>query len=84
MSKKLLYAFSMTVQVAQEFYRRVEEYKADTPADREAILVQMVHEGLIRDVVVTERSREQYVADLQKNFNVLDVSKKKKGKKSHE
>lgn len=70
----MLYAFTMTLEAAEEFYRRVEQYDAITSADRNAILAQMVQEGLIQGVTATNRSREEYVQDLQKNFSVLDTS----------
>lgn len=57
----MLYAFTMTLDAAEEFYRRAEQYEAITSADRNAILVQMVQEGLIKSVTATERSREEYV-----------------------
>ncbi len=70
----MLYAFQMDVATAQEFYRRCEEYKADTEKERHAILVQMVHEGLIKGVTATERTKEEYVQDLKRNFSVLDTT----------
>lgn len=72
---KLLYAFSMSIETAQEFYRRVQQYEALTEEDRNAILIQMVQEGLITDLTVTERSKEQYISDLAKNFRVLELKK---------
>lgn len=70
----MLYAFTMTLDAAEEFYRRVEQYEAITSTDRNAILAQMVQEGLIQGVTATNRSREEYVQDLQKNFSVLDTA----------
>lgn len=69
----MLYAFQMDVETAQEFYRRCEQYEAETEKERHAILIQMAHEGLIRGVTATERTKEEYVADLKKNFNILDT-----------
>lgn len=68
----MLYAFQMNVETAMEFYRRVEQYEANTEKERHAILIQMVQEGLIKGVTATERTKQEYVSDLKKNFNVLD------------
>lgn len=68
----MLYAFQMDTNTAMEFYRRVDAYAANTEEERHSILIQMVHEGLIKGVTATERTKEQYVNDLKRNFNVLD------------
>ncbi len=65
--------FTMTYEVAEEFYARCKKRKAETEEERTAILVEMAREGLLMGVSQTERTREEYVEDLSKEFNVLDV-----------
>lgn len=74
----MLFAFSMPVEIAMEFYQRVEERKARTEDERNAILFEMVEEGLIKDITITERSKEKYIEDLNHNFNVLKIDSKDK------
>ena len=69
-----MFSFHMDVDTACEFYRRAGEAKADTEEARTKILIQMVEEGLIKTVTQTNRTKEQYVADLAKNFEVLDLT----------
>lgn len=71
----MLFAFTLDSESLDEFFRRVDEYKAESKEDKDAILIQMVQEGIIKDVTVTERSKEQYVKDLSKNFKILQVNK---------
>lgn len=66
-------AFSMTPETAMEFYRRAAEQGAKTEAERVMILCQMAEEGLMTRVVHTDRTKDQYVADLAKNFDILDL-----------
>lgn len=68
----MLFAFSMDILTAQEFYRRAEELGAETEEERTAILMQMVEEGLIQNVVATDRTKEKYLNDLKKNFKVWE------------
>lgn len=68
-----MFAFMMTPAVAEEFFRRAAERKADTEEARLLILAEMTKEGLMQGVVQTDRTEDQYVADLQKNFGVLDL-----------
>lgn len=72
-------AFKMTPKVAEEFWKRVIEQKADTPLDREKILIQMANEGLMMSVSATSRTKEQYVTDLSKEFKVLDATELTEG-----
>lgn len=69
-------AFMMTAEIAAEFYRRAHVAKANTEKERYEILVQMAKEGLMLGITQTNRTEEEYVADLQKNFGVLDMRKK--------
>lgn len=70
----MLYAFTMDIAGAEEFYRRCQQYEAITEDDRNAILAQMAHEGLIKGVTVTKRSREEYIHDLERHFKTLDAT----------
>ncbi len=71
----MLFAFTMDIETAMLFYQRADAAGAKTEEERSKLLMQMVEEGLIKNVVATQRTEEQYLADLQKNFNVLDVNK---------
>lgn len=70
-------SFEMTGEVAEEFFRRVQLLEIDNEETRTGVLIKMAKEGLITRVMETKRSKEEYVQDLQKNFNVLDVTSKK-------
>ena len=61
-----------------EFYRRCMERKAMIELEKHNILMEMVHEGLIKNVVVTKKSKEEYIKHLSKHFNVLDSRKEDK------
>ena len=71
-------SFQMTGEAAMEFFRRVSllDKEEDCEEARTKILIKMAQEGLIDSVLETGRSKEQYVADLKRNFSVLDVSEK--------
>lgn len=69
-----MFSFHMDVDTACEFYRRAAAAKAETEEARTKILIQMVEEGLITTVVQTNRTKEEYVSDLAKNFEVLDLT----------
>lgn len=65
--------FEMTPETAMEFYRRSEERNATTESARMKILCEMAAEGLVQRVSQTNRTPDQYVADLAKNFEVADL-----------
>ncbi len=71
-------SFHMTADTAYEFYRRAKEHNAQTEDDRVNILLDMVAEGLINGVAETSRTKEEYIADLSKEFKVLDLTLKEK------
>lgn len=74
--------FEMTLEVAEEFYRRCQERKAETEEARTLILVELAEEGRMKSVIETKRTADQVVKDMAKNFGkVLYVSPKKKKKK---
>ena len=66
-------AFEMSIDAAIEFYRRVELINAKTEVARTAILVAMAEEGLIKRAWETQRTKEQFIADLRKHSSVLEV-----------
>ena len=65
--------WTMNADVALEFYERCAEREAHTEEQRLVILRELAEEGKMVSVMATERTKEQYVEDLNKNFNVLDV-----------
>lgn len=75
MDKKTL-VFQMTVEVAQEFWERVRDLKAETEEERRSILIDLMKEGKMLGVSETSRTKEQYVKDLSREFKVLDLSPK--------
>lgn len=72
-----MFAFMMRPRVAEEFWRRVIERKADTEKERAVILFEMAEEGLMNSVSATNRSKDEYIQDLSKEFRVLNVTSKK-------
>lgn len=70
-----MFVFQMSVGVAEEFWKRVIERKAETEKERAAILTEMANEGLMLSVSETNRSKEEYVKDLGNEFRILDVTK---------
>lgn len=66
-------SFMLNIDSAQEFFRRVDEQNANTEEDRAKILYEMAEEGRVMSVTQTNRTEEEYVADLKKNFGVVDM-----------
>lgn len=66
-------AFEMTAEIAEEFFKRVAEQKAETELERTAILVQMAKEGLMNRISYSDRTKQQYVEDISKEFRVLEI-----------
>lgn len=62
--------WSMDVETAMEFYKRVAERGADTEKERTDILFELLEEGKISGLSATKRNKEQIIKDLKKNFNV--------------
>lgn len=69
-------SFEMTLEVAVEFYRRKAALGAVTEEECTAVLLEMSREGLIKRITATNRTKEQYVSDLQKHYDVLDMREK--------
>lgn len=71
--------FEMTLEVAQEFYKRCTEREAVTLEERTKILVELANEGKMNAVMETKRTPDQVAKDMAKNFGkVLSIKRKKK------
>lgn len=69
-----MYAFRMSIAAAAEFYRRAGLLEVDNLENRNKLLLQMVKEGLINGVTETNKSPQEYLDHLKKNFDVLDLT----------
>lgn len=69
-------AWTMNVDTALEFYRRCIERGAKTEQEKVAILIKLVQEGKMTSVVVTKKTREEYVKDKARHFRILQIKKK--------
>ena len=67
-------AITLTLEAAEEFFRRVLLLKNDTEQERVKILLAMAKEGLIENIIETERTKDEYVKDQRRHFNVLDLT----------
>jgi hypothetical protein len=63
----------MTLEVAEEFYRRCDERQAKTRDEREAVLFELANEGKMNYVAETKRTMEQYIEDTAKHFSILHI-----------
>lgn len=70
--KQKLFAFTMSPKVAQLFYELCEKYNVNTPERRTQLLMEMANAGMMDRVVMSDKSEEEYLAELKKNFNVVD------------
>ena len=68
--------FKMSVESAIKFYEICKEVKATTEEDKAIVLQEMAREGLIDNVVKTDRSKEQIIADMSKRFKTLVIKDK--------
>ena len=69
--------FMMTAETGLLFYERVIKWGAKTPKEKETILKVLAEEGYMKNVVQTNRTREEVVRDLAREFKVLDVKYEK-------
>jgi hypothetical protein len=69
-------AWTMTADTAMEFFKRCEERGATTEPERVKILVELAQEGQMNSVVVTNKTRDEYIKEKAKHFRVLKVGKK--------
>ncbi len=61
----------MDAESAMIFYERKAALGAVTEEECNAILLEMAKEGLIKSISATERSKEQVIQDLAKNFGKI-------------
>ena len=71
-------SFSMDIETALEFWERVTKRKAETEEARTRILLELMAEGKMNTVIQTNRTKEEYIEDLKKNFNILEVKDENK------
>lgn len=69
-------AWTMTADTATEFFKRCHERGANTEPERVKILAELAEEGRMTSVVATNKTKEEYIKDKAKHFNVLKVTKK--------
>jgi hypothetical protein len=74
-----MYVFRMGGSAAEEFFRRVTLLEEDNEENRTKILIKMAKEGLIESVMETQRTKEQYVKDIGKEFKLLDLTENNDG-----
>jgi hypothetical protein len=67
-------AWTMTADIAMEFFKRCQEREAKTEQERVEILVELAEEGKMSNVVVTKKSKDEYVKDKARHFNVLEIN----------
>jgi hypothetical protein len=61
----------MNAETALIFYERKAALGAVTENECAAILLEMAKEGLIKSVIATERSKEEVIQDLAKNYGSI-------------
>lgn len=71
-----MYAFEMTVDILEEFYRRAKELGAITEEQKTHILLQMVEEGLIKSALKTNATKEAFIEAVGEYFNVHYIGDK--------
>lgn len=69
-------AWTMTVDTALEFYARCRDRGAKTEEERVKILVELAEEGKMKTVVASNKTKEEYIEDKAKHFNLLRMDKK--------
>lgn len=74
---KTMFAFEMDQKTLEEFYRRAKHLNAITEEQKTHVLFEMVREGLIKNVLETNTTKEQFVEVLSRYFNVLDAQGEK-------
>jgi hypothetical protein len=66
--------WSMTAETACKFYQLCIDRNAKTEEERTAILLELKDE--LTSAVYTKRTKEQFIADLARNFSVLKIEQK--------
>lgn len=68
-------AWTMTADIAMEFFKRCQERGANTEPERVEILAELAKEGKMQSVVATNKTKEEYIEDKAKHFKVLKIGK---------
>lgn len=69
-------AWTMDVETAMEFYQRCIGRNAKTEEEKVAILAELSREGKMKSVVVTNKTRDEYIEDKAKHFKIMRIEKK--------
>lgn len=69
-------AWTMTADTAMEFFKRCHERGATTEKERVKILIELTKEGKMNSVVASKKTKEEYIKDKARHFQVLKVEKK--------
>lgn len=69
-------AWTMTPDTAMEFFQRCQERGAKTEVERVKILGELLKEGKMTSVVATNKTKDEYIRDKAKHFNILKVGRK--------
>ncbi len=69
-------AFEMTVEVAEEYFRRKLALGAKTEEQCFHILLQMVQEGLIKSVEETPETKAEYIERMAQTNRILHLKEK--------
>jgi hypothetical protein len=72
-----LLAVEFTVDQLEMFFKRCEAANAVTEKEKQVILMEMIKEGECKRAFTTQRTKEEFKSDMQKNVgNVLDLTTK--------
>lgn len=71
-----MFAFEMTQEMLEEFYKRASALGALTEEQKTHILLQMVKEGVIKNALSTNATKEQFIESVGKYFNVTHIGEK--------
>ena len=67
-------AFRLSLDNAVLFFEMCEEFHADTEDKRVELLGLFVQYGLVDQITETPKTKEEYIAHLNKHFNVADAT----------
>jgi len=70
------YSFTMSPDIALEFYTEVKKRNLNTEKERLNLLIELTKQGKIKSISKTSRSKEELIKDLSKHFNVLYIKPK--------
>jgi hypothetical protein len=66
----------LSVENLELFFNVCKLFDLNSPKEREALIDLMREKGFIQTAMHTNRTKEQIMKDLSKNFKVLNVEKK--------